>query len=137
MRIALDSNVMSALWSAEPAASFASSRLDAVRHGNALLICAPVYAELLAHPRVSADFVEECLQETGVAIEFEITEKVWREAGIRFARYANRRRRSSGGHPKRLLVDFLIGSHAMVRADRLLTFDRERYSRDFPELQLL
>jgi predicted nucleic acid-binding protein len=137
LRISLDSNVISALWSAEPVASFASAKLNAIREENTLLICGPVFVELLAHPGASLESVEDFFSNTGMTVDFEITEKMWKEAGRRFSRYANRRRRSGGGHPRRLLADFLIGSYALLNADRLLTFDRERYSKDFPELQLL
>ena len=101
------------------------------------MICAPVYAELLAHPKVTEPFVDEFLSTTNVAVDFVLEEAVWREAGRHFAGYAKRRRRSGGGHPKRLLVDFLIGAHASLRADRLLTLDRERYAQDFPKLRLI
>jgi predicted nucleic acid-binding protein len=137
LKIAIDSNVISALWSGEPIAAFASSQLHAMRHANIFLISPPVYTELLAHPNASERFVEEFLAETGIAVDFEIMEKVWREAGRRFSRYASRRRRSGGGQPRRLLVDFLVGTHALMRADRLFTLDQERYMRDFPELRLL
>jgi predicted nucleic acid-binding protein len=137
LRISLDSNVISALWSAEPVASFASAKLNAIREENTLLICGPVFVELLAHPGASLESVEDFFSNTGMTVDFEITEKMWKEAGRRFSRYANRRRRSGGGHPRRLLADFLIGSYALLNADRLLTFNRERYSKDFPELQLL
>jgi predicted nucleic acid-binding protein len=62
---------------------------------------------------------------------------VWVEAGRRFARDAKRRRRSAGHGAKRLLADFIIGSHALVHADRFMTLDPKRYARDFPELRLL
>ena len=137
MRVALDSNVISALWSGEPIASFASSQLHEARQGNKLLICAPVYAELLAYPKAPESFVEKFLQETGITVDFDITEAIWRDAGRRFSRYASRRRHSGGGHPRRLLVDFLVGAHALIKANSLVTLDRERYGKDFPELQLL
>jgi len=137
LRVALDSNVISALWSGEPIASFASSQLHEARQGNKLLICAPVYAELLAYPKAPESFVEKFLQETGITVDFDITEAIWRDAGRRFSRYASRRRHSGGGHPRRLLVDFLVGAHALIKANSLVTLDRERYGKDFPELQLL
>jgi hypothetical protein len=36
-----------------------------------------------------------------------------------------------------MLVDFVVGSHALLTTDRFLTLDQERYVRDFPELKLL
>lgn len=137
MKVAIDSNVISALWSSEPAASIASSHLHKAREGNGFTICAPVYAELMGHPNVSEAALERFLAEAGVSADFDLTREVWREAGRRFSRYATRRRRSGGGHPRRLLVDFLVGTHALLKADRLLTFDRDRYRRDFPDLDLL
>lgn len=137
MRIAVDTNVISALWSEEPAASFASGRLQLARQTGNLVVSAPVFAEVLAHPKASERFVEKFMDGAGIRVEFEISEAVWREAGRRFAAYAVRRRRSGGTHPKRLLADFLIGAHALLRTDRLLTFDRNRYAGAFPELKLL
>jgi predicted nucleic acid-binding protein len=40
---------------------------------------------------------------------------------------------SGGGNPKRLLVDFLIGAHAILKDDRLLTLDASCYREDFPK----
>jgi len=34
------------------------------------------------------------------------------------------------------LADFIIGSHALAQADRLMTLDPKRYKQDFPELKL-
>jgi predicted nucleic acid-binding protein len=38
---------------------------------------------------------------------------------------------------KRLLGDFIVGAHALLQADRLMTFDPKRYKSHFPELKLL
>jgi predicted nucleic acid-binding protein len=102
-----------------------------------LVIAAAVYAELLAHPGATEQFVDEFLISTRISIDFDLGEAVWRDAAGRFGVYARRRRRSAGGNPKRLLVDFLIGAHAMLRADRLLTLDTSRYRKDFPKLRLI
>ena len=77
------------------------------------------------------------LSDTGILVEFEFEQQIWLEAGRRFARYAKRRRRSTREGPKRLPADFIIGSHALAKADRLMTLDPGRYERDFPALKLI
>jgi hypothetical protein len=77
------------------------------------------------------------LEVTGVLIDLRIEERVWTEAGHRFAKYAARRRRATGEGPRRLVADFAIGAHALLQADRLLTLDPKVYEREFPELRLL
>jgi predicted nucleic acid-binding protein len=47
----------------------------------------------------------------------------------------NRQLKKQG--PRRLLADFIIGSHALAQADRLMTLDPKRYKQDFPELKLI
>jgi len=135
MRTAVDTNVISALWSAEPSSSQVLALLDNAAEAGGLVICAPVYAELLAHPRTNVSFVDNFMKETGIAIDFDFGEQVWREVSLRFAKYAARRPASRGGSAKRLLADFMVGAHALIRADRLLTLDASRYAKDFPELK--
>jgi predicted nucleic acid-binding protein len=135
MRTAIDTNILSALWSGEPLASTVSEVLDQAATDGGLVVCATVYAELLAHPKAKLDFVDDFLLSTGISIDFDLGEQVWREASVRFAKYATRRRVSRGGRAKRLLADFIVGAHALLRADRLLTLDQTCYARDFPELE--
>ena len=137
MRTAIDTNVLSALWSVEPGASQVAAQLAEAHARGGLVICAPVYAELLAHPSASRRFVDEFLAETTIAVEFDLDEPIWRRAAAGFADYAARRRRSKGGSFKRLLVDFIIAAHAELRADRLMTLDPSRYHQDFPKLRLV
>ena len=137
MRTALDTNVLSALWSSEPLAPQVSQRLAEAHTEGGLVICGPVYVELCAHPAVSQTFVDEFLGGTGVRVDFALDEGVWRAAARGFAEYAQRRRRSAAGTPKRLPVDFVIAAHASLHADRLMTMDASRYQRDFPTLRLV
>jgi len=137
LRTALDTNILSALWSNEPLASRIASDLDRAYSEGGLVICAPVYAELLAHPSASQKFVNNFLSDTNITIDFLIDEPIWRDAASHFATYAQRRRRSGGGTAKRLLVDFVIAAHANLKADRLMTLDPDRYRKDFRNLRIV
>jgi predicted nucleic acid-binding protein len=136
VRTALDTNVLSALWSGEPLASRIAPQLAEFYSEGGLVICAPVYAELLAHPAASPKFVDGFLVDASIVVDFAIDEPIWRRAAAQFAAYAQRRRRSGGGSAKRLLVDFVIAAHALLRADQLMTLDPERYRRDFRNLKI-
>jgi predicted nucleic acid-binding protein len=104
---------------------------------GSLVISPFVFVELLAYPRATETFVRGFLDATGTVIDYKLEERLWSEAGQRFARYAIRRRQATSEGPRRLLADFLIGAHALVQTERLLTLDPKRYSQDFPELRLL
>ncbi len=137
MRTALDTNILSALWSDEPSAHRISILLAEARSLGGLVICAPVFVESLAHPAMTEELVDQFLRETGIAVDFNLDEPIWRQAAKAFAAYAQRRRRSGGDGPKRLLVDFVIAAHAVLHADRLMTLDARRYSQDFPKLRIV
>lgn len=137
MLSAIDTNIISALWSKEPASKEVASLLFKCKSEGGLVIAAPVYAELLAYPKASKVFLDTFLQATTIQVNFDLNEKVWQNAGDAFAVYATRRRAHIKEHPKRLLVDFLIGAHALTEADRLLTLDKNRYQTSFPGLTML
>jgi predicted nucleic acid-binding protein len=134
MRTALDTNVLSALWSNEPGATAIAKGLANARHDGAVLISAIVYCELLAYPNATEAYVDTFCADTGITIDLQLQDAAWIEAGRRFAKYATRRRRSKTESPKRLIADFLVGAHALIQADRLMTLDPTRYQQDFPEL---
>ena len=133
MRTAIDTNVISALWSGEPASHGMAALLGRAQVEGGLVMSAPVYVELLAYPEATLSLLQEFLERTRVVTDFLLDEAVWQQAGTAYAAYAQRRRRSKDGAPKRLLVDFIIGAHALLKADRLLTLDAARY-KAFPKL---
>jgi predicted nucleic acid-binding protein len=137
VRTAIDANVLSSIWSNEPSAANVLLKLEAAQREGVLLISPFAFAELHAHPNVPANIVRTFLDATGVQIDYELEQRVWSEAGSRFARYAARRRKAMGEGPRRLLADFLIGAHALIQAERLLTLDPRVYRQDFPELRLM
>jgi predicted nucleic acid-binding protein len=110
--------------------------MKSARLEGQLLICSLVYTELVANPAASAQFVDSFLSTTRIDVDFDIDRRLCREAGARFQAHARRRQRGRSGAPRRIVADFLIGMHAILRADRLLTFDTGVYRLDFPELVL-
>lgn len=136
MRTAIDTNVISALWSREPVSAGLADVLHRAGQEGALVICGPVYAELLAYPNATRQFADGFLADTRIDVDTIDSRDVWARAGEAFGAYARRRRSSGGGEPKRLLVDFIVGAHAVARAERLLTLDPDRYRTAFPELEL-
>ena len=137
MRTAIDTNVFSAIWSKEPSVPVLLAKLSLAKSEGALLICPAVFAELHAYPGASASFINGMLEATAVTVDFQLDETVWAEAGRRYMSYSVRRRAIPGDSPRRILTDFLIGAHALVRAERLLTLDAGIYQRNFPELKLM
>lgn len=134
MTTAIDTNVIVALWNADTVFSSAAEKALERAYGRGeLTIAAPVFAELIAAPGRTEDFVSSFLQENGIAIDWDLNETVWRRAAEVFQAYAERRRQHREAGPRRPLVDFLIGAHALVRGCRLLTLDDRHYRAAFPK----
>jgi len=135
--VALDTNVIVALWDATDALHpVARKALEEVSSREALVICGVVYAELIGAPGRTEAFVDRFCEEAGIAVEWELKERIWRKAGVAFQGYARRRKKQSGAEPRRLLADFLIGAHALENGYKLLTLDGGMYRRAFPGLRL-
>jgi len=138
LKSALDTNVIVYLMADEPGPALsAETVLAEARREGALVVCGAVYAELFASPRLTPTLLTQFLADTGIEPEFDTSKQIWHEAGIRYSRYATRRRKSGADSPRRLLADFIIGSHALLRADRLITFNASDYQRDFQELKII
>ena len=90
--------------------------LGDVKNRGGLVICGPVYVELLAYPKATRTFLEQFLATTHIVTDFLLDEAVWQEAGAAYAAYAQRRRQSKDGPSKRLLVDFIVGAHANLES---------------------
>jgi predicted nucleic acid-binding protein len=136
MKTALDTNILSALWTRELVSRRVATELGVAKSQGAVVISPVVYAELLAHPLYTEVQVNDFLARTGIRIDLPLMDDVWTEAGRRFAQYAVRRRQSEADAPRRLLADFLVGAHALYQVDRLMTLDESHFSRYFPEVPL-
>lgn len=136
MTIALDTNVLSALWNDNDGLNRVAAKALEDKKQEQMAICGVVYAELIGAPGRTEAFVDRFCEEAGIAVEWELKERVWRRAGVAFQEYAARRRKQNEAAPRRLLADFLIGAHALENGYKLLTLDEGLYKAAFPRLKL-
>jgi len=137
MTTAIDTNVVSALWDKDPVLNLAArTALEKAFRRGGLVVAAPVFSELMAAPGRSESFVSSFFEDTGIAVDWELSESVWRSAGRAFQAYAERRRKQRDTGTRRILADFLIGAHALAGGYRLLTLDKGLYGVAFPGLTI-
>lgn len=138
MTTAIDSNILIALWNEDDSLNtLARSALDAALGQGSLVIAAPVFAELLAAPSRNEAFLDSFCRETGISVDWNLNEAVWRTAGRAFQLHVARRRRQRVSGQRRILADFLIGAHAVQNGFRLLTLDHRLYRAAFPRLAIV
>ncbi len=130
MITAVDSNVLFDVFLED--ADFGQEslrRLRAYNRRGPLIICAIAYAELV--PRFDDQaLLNEALRQLNLTIS-SIDTAIAYVAGLRWAQY-----RRAGGPRNRVLPDFLIGAHALHRADALLTRDRGIFAGYFRDVRL-
>lgn len=130
MITAIDTNVLIDILDDDPTHAARSwDRLVNAHRLGELIISDIVYAELVSASgnRSALDGDLRNLDITPSPTDFDIAY----EAGLRWARY-----RRAGGPRTRVLPDFLIGAHAIIRANALLTRDRGIFATYFSDLQL-
>ena len=154
MITALDTNIqLDVLVPGAPHGSACERSMDDAVRAGAVVISEPVYAELAAHFPERRE-LDGFLEATGLRLVSSGANALHR-AGKAWSAYVRRRpsslscakcgRRVEARCPRcklavrprqHVVADFLIGAHAMIHADRLLTRDRGYYATYFPELRL-
>ncbi|RPF47036.1 hypothetical protein EDD75_1307 [Thermodesulfitimonas autotrophica] len=158
MQTAVDTNLLIILLRGKPAAQaqlVAETLLEYDRQGR-LVICPAVWAELRV--LISEQKLTSFLKDNRIVIDWEVPPDVWAAAAEAFAWYLQRRRSAGAlyycacgqeispacpqcgrpqGFPRHILPDFLIGAHALHRANLLLTADKGIPGRYFPELKVI
>lgn len=154
MITAVDTNILlDVVIPGAPHGDESEGALGAALSAGALVVSEPVYAEMAAHfpDRAQLDVL---LEDVGIRIQGSSAEALHR-AGRAWQDYLRRRPASvvcpACGHAQdvrcercsatirsrqHVVADFVIGAHALVHADRLLTRDRGFYATYFPDLAL-
>jgi predicted nucleic acid-binding protein len=128
---AVDTNViLDVLNDDERFASRSTRAMQAALGDGALMACDVVWAEIGAWFPAPEDAVDAM---GGFGIRFAALDpEVAAAAGRVWHRY-----RSERGTRERMLPDFLIGTHAWMRADALITRDRGFYRAYFKRLKVI
>jgi predicted nucleic acid-binding protein len=111
--------------------------LDRFIQSLGLVISGPVYAELAAAPWVQIEALDRFLAAGAIAVDVDLSRDVWLRAATAYRAYAQRRQASGAGWPRRILADFVIGAHAELHADVLLTYNSDDFERMFPGLEVI
>ena len=128
---AIDTNVLLDVLEDDPV--FLEPSLGALRACEVegrLIACDVVWAEVGAR-FPSAEQLRDVMDRVGVAFS-SLSVEAALEAGTAWSRYRQR-----GGSRSRVVADFLIGGHAQIQADRLVTRDRGFYRTYFADLAVL
>lgn len=136
MRISIDTNIIAGIFAATPEGQRDAVTLQQLQQGgDELTLCGVVYTELCASPGLTRPQVDAFLAATGIVLDPLMPPAAWADAADVNNAYHVRRRQGGAPGPKRVVPDFLIGAHALHRADRLMTRNSGDFN-DFPTLTL-
>ena len=128
---AVDTNILLDVFLPDKRFAEESARLLKVAYDEgAMIICDIVYAELV--PQFGdRRALDDALGTLNISVSSSNTDSAFL-AGERWGQY-----KRSGGTRERIITDFLIAAHALIKAERFLTRDRGFYNSYFPEVSIL
>jgi len=129
---AVDTNILIDILEPDPIFGPASREaLMQCAMEGAVCACEVVWAEILSVYAEAAEDVARALQQAGLSFSPMV-----QEAALKAATCWHRFR-EKGGKRDRIVADFLIGGHALVQGDRLLTRDRGFFRDYFKNLRIV
>ena len=128
--IAADSSVLIDLIGGGDASGAAAEAIRQALHLGPVVLCEVALAELCTSLRGGSEVLTH-LEEVGIAYS-AMEPKAALRAGEMQRRYRQR-----GGNRSRTVADFLIGAHAMMQCDALITRDAGFYRDYFKGLKVI
>ncbi len=128
--IAVDAPVLVELLTDGPRADAVEAGLRQCLGSGRVVVCDAALAQLCASLRNGADALA-ALEEMGV--HFSAVEA---KSALRAGEMQRRHRQRAGGAP-RPIADFLVGAHALLQCDGLVTFDTAFHRDYFKGLKLI
>ncbi len=121
--IAIDSSALIDIFNGSSRADASSQALRAALEKGPVVVCDVVVAEV-SSAFLQADEVLAAIESLGIQYS-PLKQAAAARAGEMQKRYRDRK-----GTQSRVLPDFLVGAHAMMQCDALITHDKE-FARDY------
>jgi len=128
--IAVDSSALIELLGNGPRTSASADALRDALHAGPVVLCDVVLAEVCTALKHGSD-VLQFLEDAGL-VYLPIEGKAALRAGEMQRRYRQR-----GGRRERTIPDFLVGAHALLQCDGLITFDADFFRDYFKGLKVI
>ncbi|GAP36593.1 type II toxin-antitoxin system VapC family toxin [Piscinibacter sakaiensis] len=135
MSIAVDASVLIDLLGDDPRADAAEACLRLALGRGPVVVCDVVLGELTAGLG-QGSLVLDVLEEMGIRYD-AIDPRAAVRAGEMQRRYRERVPAGEAGAPARTIPDFLVGAHAMLQCEALITRDTAFYRDYFKGLKLI
>jgi predicted nucleic acid-binding protein len=128
--IAVDSSTLIELLGDGPRTPASADALRDALHAGPVVLCDVVLAEVCTALKHGSD-VLQFLEDAGL-VYLPIEDKAALRAGEMQRRYRQR-----GGRRERTIPDFLVGAHALLQCDGLITFDAGFFRDYFKGLKVI